>query len=316
MEAPLILSHESALLYHRAARLGRPPRVDDVAALAAFIGTTSKLDVLVPTADKRLRGSWAHSHVCAGIDTDALALPAANGIRVCVPELALWQLAQRGDVVRTALLAYELCGTFAIDADAPDGFVRGIAPLTSRGRIESLVPAMPGSACSRASIALRRVLDTLADGAASPAEAKLCLAMVAPRLSGGFGLPRPLLNSPIVVSGMGHGLTEKRTVYPDALWEKEGLILEYQGAYHAMESRIESDAGRDNALLAMGYRVIHVTRRQVNDYDLYQGLMEAIRLALGVRLALPSPRMLERREALWRRLYGVRRGERQPFSVR
>lgn len=143
MEVPLILSHESALLYHRAARLGRPPRVDDVTALAAFIGTTSKLDVLVPTADKRLRGSWAHNHVCAGIDTGGLTLPAANGIRVCVPELALWQLAQKGDVVRTALLAYELCGTFAIDADAPDGFVRGIAPLTSRSRMESLVPAMP-----------------------------------------------------------------------------------------------------------------------------------------------------------------------------
>lgn len=222
---------------------------------------------------------------------------------VCTPELALWQLAQRGDPTLVALLAYELCGTFAMDPSIPDGFVRTRMPLTSRSRLEALAREMPGSPRSRHAITMRSALDSLVDGAASPAEAKLALAMVTSRLSGGFGLPRPTLNSPIVVSEAARGLTEKRTVYPDALWEPNGLILEYQGSYHSEPGRIESDAGRDNALLALGYRVIHVTRRQVYNYDLYLGLMEAIRLALGVRLGIPSQRMLERRRSLWKRLY-------------
>ena len=52
-----------------------------------------------------------------------------------------------------------------------------------------------------------------------------------------------------------------------------------------------------------------MTKKQVKNYDLYRGLMESIRLALGVRKNIPSQRIVKRQYALWKRLFKNNMGE-------
>ena len=306
----IIISDMSALLFHRARRLGllgSPTQLSalsamDLVAKAAALGIPLPVDVCASRASERVRASWARNHVIGSLNEAAIEWVSPS-LGVMRPASALCQLANRADDITPLLLAYEVCGSYALDPAHPDGFQGSLRPLVSAREIEQAVLSIPSSPSSGQAIKGRRLARAVVDGAASPAEAKLCLAMCLPRLSGGFGLPKPELNSELAVTGLAQSLTSKRTIYPDSLWKREMLILEYQGSYHSGQTRIESDAGRDNALLAMGYRVIHVTRRQVASYDLYQGLMESIRVALGQRMTIPSARMLERRYELWRQLY-------------
>lgn len=148
---------------------------------------------------------------------------------------------------------------------------------------------------------------SLAPGAASPAEAKLCLAICAPRKIGGQGLARPKLNAELQVTGEARTLTRRNTIRPDELWEEPKVILEYLGSHHAEEARMGEDASRDNALAAMGYKVIHVTKRQVKDPDLYRGLMQHLSAELCMRQTMPTKGMLASQEHLRSILFGSKR---------
>lgn len=67
---------------------------------------------------------------------------------------------------------------------------------------------------------------------------------------------------------------------------------------------MERDAGRDNALAAMGYDVVHVTRRQLESQWGYQGIMSQVRGLLGVRQQIPSTSIAKRQEQLRAKLFG------------
>ena len=302
----IVLSHQTALLYHRARRLasarGQELEAHDSPAIAALLGLPH-LDVLVAPGQPRPRSSIMRVHIRSGLDPLPYCEVIAPKIMVCSPELALWQLGCSSADESAALLAYEACGTFAPDATMPDGCLYDLPPICSTEKIRRVANDLNDFTGERRGASLSRMLTSVVDLAASPAEARLCLAMVAPRLMGGYGLPKPQLNVNINVSGAARSLTNKRMVKPDGIWYPRRVVYEYQGVIHATKERLESDAGRDNALLAMGYRVIHITRKQVGNYDLYRGLMETLRLTLGVRKDLPSPRILERQYQLWKRLF-------------
>jgi very-short-patch-repair endonuclease len=66
------------------------------------------------------------------------------------------------------------------------------------------------------------------------------------------GLPQPLSNANVL------------SYRPDLLWPDERLIVEFDGfQWHGHRARFESDRARDAALIAAGYRVIRITRRQL-----------------------------------------------------
>lgn len=301
----VIVSHESALLYHRARRLaearGNDLEVESVTDLLALLGQP-KLDVLVLDGHNRSRHTDVREHASSR-ETLSFTTPIVPGLRISTPELALWQLAGVKHPTDVELIAYEACGSYVPDNTSTVGCICDLAPLCSTGSIARIADELDGTVGRRRRARVRNLLASVVDAAASPAEAKLCLAMVSPRLAGGFGLPKPILNSEVILTGDARALTKKRTVMPDGLWAAEGLMYEYLGAIHASQKKMEEDAGRDNALLAMGYQVMRITRKQVNNYDLYRGLMETIRLNLHVRLELPSPRILEQQYSLWKKLY-------------
>lgn len=301
----VIVSHESALLYHRACRLAKA-RGEEVSArsvpdLLALLGQP-KLDVLVLDGQNRSRHADVREHASPR-EVLSFTTPIAPGLRISTPELALWQLAKGKHPTGIELMAYEACGSFVPDDTSTVGCICDLTPLCSTDSIARIADELDGTTSRRRRAGVSKLLASIVDAAASPAEAKLCLAMVSPRLSGGFGLPKPILNSEVTLTGNARALTKKRTVMSDGLWVAEGLMYEYLGAIHASQKKMEDDAGRDNALLAMGYQVMRITRKQVNNYELYRGLMETIRLNLHVRLELPSPRILERQYSLWKKLY-------------
>lgn len=308
----VIVSHESALLYHRARRLaearGNDLEVESVTDLLALLGQP-KLDVLVLDGHRRPRADFMRPHIRTGLDPHALTSVIAPGVRVCSPEFALWELGCSSTNERASLLAYECCGTFALDPAVGEGCLYKLPAICSLDEIADLASQLDGLMGQRRRANLERMIASTANRAASPAEARLCHAIVAPRLSGGFGLPKPLLNSTVELNDKARSLTTKSTVEPDGLWADKHLIYEYQGAVHATKERMESDAGRNNALLAMGYQILYVTKKQVKNYDLYRGLMESIRLALGVRKNIPSQRIVKRQYALWKRLFKNNMGE-------
>lgn len=320
----LILSHESALLLHRKMRTKRNDGVDNASPLtgvpdaaslpagklAEAIGLPTPLHILVEQDKPRPRSRLLRTSLLdERIEADDLCL-IAPGIFACSPELAILQCCARGSGTRQALLGYELCGTFAIEASLPDGFANDLEPLCDRGSIlekARRLGLVPNEGTSRDSARIRctrRVLGALVDGSASPAEAKLCYAMVAARTQGGQGFPTPVLNEVIAVRGAARSLTAQRTIRPDLLWPERKLIVEYTGSHHAERSRMERDAGRDNALVAMGYDVVHVTRRQLESQWGYQGIMSQVRGLLGARQQIPSASIAKRQEQLRAKLFG------------
>lgn len=320
----LILSHESALLLHRKMRTKRDDGVDNAGPLAGIpnaaglpagklaeaIGLPTPLHILVEQDEPRPRSRLLRTSLLdERIGADDLCL-IAPGIFACSPEVAILQCCTKGSGTRQALLGYELCGTFAIEASLPDGFANDLEPLCNRSSILEkarrlgLVPDKGTGRDSARIRCTRRVLGALVDGSASPAEAKLCYAMVAARAQGGQGFPTPVLNGEIAVRGAARSLTAQRTIRPDLLWPERKLIVEYMGSRHAERSRMERDAGRDNALAAMGYGVIHVTRRQLEGQWGYQGIMSQVRDMLGVRQQIPSASIARRQEQLRARLFG------------
>jgi hypothetical protein len=71
-----------------------------------------------------------------------------------------------------------------------------------------------------------------------------------------------------------------RTFRPDCLWPEQRLIVELDGRTdHELELGFESDRERDAELIAAGYRVIRITRRQLElDPD---GVERRLRAALA-----------------------------------
>ena len=71
-------------------------------------------------------------------------------------------------------------------------------------------------------------------------------------------LPTPRFNARLSVRG--------RFIRPDALWDREGVIVELDGrAVHRTTLAFETDRERDRLLLADGWRVVRVTWRQLRE---------------------------------------------------
>ena len=265
------------------------------------------LHVLIPTNGSRPRDRALRCHVIASASPLSRATEIAPGLLACPPEAALCQMASTSDFATLALAAYEACGSYAIAPEAEDGFLSDLQPIVDVATIRAVLQSSGMSHSGRGFKGLASALRATLDGAASPAEASLSLIACAGRRMGGYGLPTPILNAKLPVTGNAMGLTRKTAIRPDLLWSSHRLALEYLGSRHAKRRRMEQDAGRENALAHMGYDVIRVTAAQVRDPRLLDGIMAELAERLGVVQTIPSRRMLERRAALHGRLYGTKR---------
>ena len=189
---------------------------------------------------------------------------------------------------------YQLVGSYRI---GPDG-LHERPPLMTLEQVRSYI-----SSCNNVNGAkrIRQLLPFIAEGAASPEEAKLAIILVLPERMGGFGLPLPELNRQVIVGTGG----QNETRYPDLLWEVFKLIIEYLGdEHHNRPDRFGPDAARKTHLQEAGYTVIDVTKFQTARKDELDSIAATARNIMGLPPLKQTEDFREKNEALRAALFG------------
>ncbi len=144
--------------------------------------------------------------------------------------------------------------------------VRGLTDVLSLPDLFDRYPRRPGSPL------LRAVLADLRDGRGATANEFEALFG---DLIAAHKLPVPRFNADLFVRG--------RFFRPDALWEREKVVVELDGrAVHGTGIAFESDRERDRILLLDGWRTARVTWLQLRDTP------EAVARDLRELLGLPA----------------------------
>lgn len=254
------------------------PTVSDIrgSTLARRSSTARELHVLIPGGNAKRRGAGITFHLCAGMLPPGSIVQIGPGEFISSPELCFAQMAQRLSLPTTIQLGYELCGTYAIADDLPQGMARR-DPLTS--------PALLGEFLSRQKLRCgteraRMALQYILPASASPMETVLAMLLFLPKRHGGYGLPAPTLNGGVKIERRGGG-----RFICDMLWPRQKVAVEYDSDMaHTGREKINRDSRRRAALERCGIRVITVTKDQVKYADELDEVAHVIAKALKCRI--------------------------------
>lgn len=247
--------------------------------LRRFFGESLPLNVAVPAeGDRRfstLLSCWIHP----GSVPQESYIHVAQSLYIAIPELAVLQACGMYGVLEIAVLMSMLCALYVSNPRVKGG-------LEPRRRVcspESLAefPAsflLDNSAPMGIGI-YQRALGNCIEQAASPAELELALMLTLPKRMGGYGLPMPRLNERLEGP-----LGARGALYPDLLWRKQGVAVEYQSdANHLDASQASQDRMRKNQLLDAGIKLFEVSSRQLRSPLELEGIAVMLSKALGCR---------------------------------
>lgn len=206
------------------------------------------------------------------------------------------QMATVLPVVELILLGFELCGTYALDPDDPQGFRNRERALTTVAALNRFVAKMEGMhGCKRAKRALRFVID----GSASPMESVLAMLLWLPSSFGGYGLRRPRLNYEVTVASTASGSTRKINRRCDLYWPESKLAVEYESDLcHTGSEDILRDSVRRTELAKENVRVITVTKEQLFDARKLDEVAHALARRMGMRIRCSRSDWMMRRYEL------------------
>ena len=240
---------------------GRFPMLESLAILGGYGADSTPVHFVVGEAAARSSAAGQVTHVMKGLPR-GLFHRLSEELYVSSPELLVVQLASTLSVAKLALLMCELCGSYSIDRGDARGF-RDRPALTSTEKLARCFDKLAG--CHGVKKA-RKALSFVREGSASPMESKLMLLLCLPCSMGGYGVPFPVLNARVEVGRAARPFTDRKFFKCDLCWPDSRLVVEYDSdAEHTAAHRISEDAKKRNALEAMGYLVLTVTKRQVYD---------------------------------------------------
>ncbi len=232
-----------------------------------------------------------------------------EGVLVSMPEFALLHRACEVDFVQLVLLAYELCGAYALDRSGLAGALR-CQQLTSSTRLARFLENV-GSV--RGGERLGRALRHVVDRSASPGETASVVLACLPRSMGGYGLPLPLMNGRVEVPVKMRELVGRGDFFCDALWPEASYALEYDGAcFHSDVTSVGRDRLRENRLTALGVGVTYIDKDILFHAGRFDKAVRQIARGIGYRLHTESfdTAWFHRRDALRQRvlacLFGTR----------
>ncbi len=203
------------------------------------------------------------------------------------------------------MVAHELCGRYRIRLEQP-GFFEA-EPLTTPRRIAACGRANAGAPGAKP---LRGAIPHMGGNAHSPMEAAVALLLGLPNRLGGLGLPRPELNRRVTPGRRGREATSASFYDCDLLWPEARLALEYDSDLcHADADRLNSDAARRTALLALGITVVTATHDQIYQPRQFRQLETTLRRQLGVRRQIRCRDFEQRQRELRRHVLGVGLGQ-------
>ncbi len=183
-----------------------------------------------------------------------------DGILVPLPEIALAQASRGLSVVEAAQRGSLLCSAFFKKGEPASLKTR--TPLTLPSAIEEAsrhCSDIPGCRITRSAI------PWMLSHCASPREIALGLVLSLPVRLGGYGLPKPAPNFPIALGLRTRNLADRGYYVADFCWPERRLVVEYDSdTFHLSSDQHYHDVVKRTTLEAMGYRVITVSRRQLN----------------------------------------------------
>lgn len=248
----------------------------------------------------------------------------AEDICVTSPAFTMLQLAARFGLVRTVLLASELCGTFAT-FKAPPPLARFLQKLIDRNRLPEIDGWRPSpnngrltdlwmrpslldptdllriaavSESRNGCSALERAARLVVPDAASPFEVQAAVLFGFSRRLGGEGFEGLRHNVRVPLSPEARLLARRDCCYCDLWWE-EGVDVECQSSqHHDNLGSYLSDSERTSALKLMGVDVVPITYEQLRNPNSFDALVRLVAEARGTELRKKTAGQLKRSREL------------------
>ena len=174
---------------------------------------------------------------------------------------------------------FELCGAYSLGATATASYVERPA-LTSIVKLKHFFNTL--SACDGL-IAARKAIKCVRDGCRSPMETAFVMMLTLPKSEGGLGIRAIETDYEIKVANVARKLTRRSKFYMDAYLKRSRIDIEYNGFHHDTEENRAIDEERKNALAAMGYGIITVSRHSFMHTAAFGRIMEIIQRKEGIR---------------------------------
>ena len=283
-----------------------------IEGLADAMGT-ARIDVCVPHRKDRVQSTSVRNIVCAPSWFKSPFMHVNNSLSFAGPELLLAQEAAHGSLVSTALLAYELCGTYAHDPLA-NTMRYGLDPVCDRASIRRFIQDTPGKIRGRS-----KLTDTLTyvhENSWSPMESVLALVLSLPLSKGGYGIrqltlnrraedgqscariPDILLGSTKVginYEGEGHFETNALTdaALQAAACASAESLARIEMAGQSVRDSIVRDKRRDRELLLAGYRVVTVTKEDLHNQPALDELVWQLQRLVALETSATEPTKTE-----------------------
>ena len=298
----LILSHKTArLVYQSVARPsyrdvpveGRrttpsmlPPTlalVRQARDLLRYYGVPAEdletLDVLTASKADRRNLSGVACHWCAHDLPVQSFRQVLEDIYVVSPALCALQATQDLDFWECVEFFNQLCSCYRLSFSTEGGYAE-CQPATTVADLSAFFDAHPGM---HGMTKARRALRYTRDRARSPMETALLMMLAMPRNEGGLGIRGIELDHLIPVTGYAAKLTSSSCFYADIFIRSALLVIEYNGREHDDPQRTARDNERENALRAMGYEVIVLSKKNVFDAESFRRSAAAICRCVGIR---------------------------------
>lgn len=251
------------------------------------------LHIMVDAAAKRRNTPFQTSHVWAGTFPERCFVPIGHDVFVAAPALCYLQAAASLPFFDLAELGFELCGGYSRTPGIGKGFIQRDFTLATPSIMKALVDKLSYSDGSKRAAA---VLDYVMPNSKSPAETDMAVKTVFPRLRGGYGFPLAELNPEIPLTDEAAAIAHRPVVYPDELWRKEKVSLEYDSTLHHERAEDRTrDSLKRNALACMGYNVITVTPSQLKSVSEFHGIAIELARHLGIRMRPVTPKIQQKR---------------------
>lgn len=311
------------------------PSVDliEQCARALCIAPASELHVLARKPSNRAMPCYVVGHSSAVQFPSGSFVKAGDEVFIESPELSFVRAASAMPLARAIEYGCELCGAYAMAPWSERGF-RDRAAVSTPARLRAFVLRAGGmKGAKRAQRAARYVVD----GSASPMETVLYLLLCLPWNLGGYNIPKPVMNARVYLNKAtcrygGAHRPDRATSGPhgefvdsvddehaygwarkvgkryrvcDLYWPDAHLAVEYDSSdYHALRSRISSDAVRRNELEERGEMVITVTFGQVKNPEAMEVVARQVSKRLGRQLRCKSKSAPGARDCLRKVLIG------------
>lgn len=277
------------------------------------------LHVTVQDERARNRSRTLHCHCWSDGFPEGAFYQLGEGNCVAAPEFAYLQMARELSVTQLIALGDELCGVYSFDEDCLSGVRQRGVPLTTPGRLAGFLEMVEGRAArggAGGSVPqglrkAQRAVAHVVSNSASPMETMLEMLLALPCRMGGYGIPRPLMNHEIRLSGEAAAIARRRSLRADLWWGERCVDLEFNGrAAHSGERAEFSDRARTNALMLMDCTVIEMTSQQLMSFGEFELLALHLAKLLGKRIASSQRGALASRLGLrgellaWSRAFG------------